>query len=69
MAPRRRLSVEERAGLQARLEQLELERRLLVAELQSDEALAVQADMRANHRRAAVPVSARDRYLKRLWGR
>jgi hypothetical protein len=68
MAPRR-LSVDERAALAARIEQPQLELRMLTAELRSDEVLSVQADMRAGRGRAAVPVSARDRYLKRLWGR
>jgi hypothetical protein len=38
----RRLSAEERAGLEARREQLQLELRLVEAELRSDEALRLQ---------------------------
>jgi hypothetical protein len=62
-----RLSVDERAGLERRLEQLELERKLLVAELSTDAALARRAAMRAD-RPSVSAAGSRATYLRRLYG-
>ena len=67
----RRLSESERAALQARCEQLQLELRMLTAELRSDEALRVQAATAAAGSVRGRPVSAlakRSEYLRRLYG-
>jgi hypothetical protein len=45
-----RLSAEERAGLEQRREQLQLELRLVEAELRTDEALRLQERERAGER-------------------
>jgi hypothetical protein len=59
----RRLSEAERAELEARRAALELELKLLTAELRSDAAL------RAARGCSTVEVSARDAYLRKIYGR
>jgi hypothetical protein len=62
-----RLSEAERSELEARRAALELELKLLTAELRSDEALRVQAAARPE-RGVSVSAGARAAYLRRLYG-
>jgi hypothetical protein len=66
----RRLSDDERLALAARVEQLQLELRMLTAELRTDDALRVQASVSAVRpvQRPSVTGGARAEYLRRLYG-
>ena len=66
----RRLSESERAALAARCEQLQLELKLLTAELRSDEALRVPAAGAGERRvqRPSVVGGERARFLRKLYG-
>ena len=63
-----RLSEAERVELEARRARLELELRLVTAELRSDAALRVQAAAPRSDVRPSVAGGARAEYLRRLYG-
>ena len=65
-----RLSADERTELEGRRARLELELKLLTAELRSDEALRVQAATAEARpvQRPSVAGGARAEYLRRLYG-